>query len=151
MEDRYDTVLPEPSPLPLVIPDALAKAMASQAEAGYPHEVCGLLLGQADGSSVRVERLFDAKNLNEERAHDRYILDPEAFLAADREGREAGLEIVGIWHSHPDSPARPSITDLEAAWAGYSYVIVSVRQGALADLRSYRLDGERFREETVHP
>lgn len=148
---RYDTLHDDPAPTTLHLAEPDQRTLARQAAAGYPHEVCGLLVGRLDGDHVRVERLVSARNLNQERAHDRYILDPQAFVTADAEARRDGLEILGIWHSHPDSPARPSLTDLEAAWEGYSYVIVTVRQGQPEDLRSYRLDGPRFREERVAP
>lgn len=90
-------------------------------------------------------------NLNHERPHDRYDLDPAGFLAADREARSAGLEIVGIWHSHPDHPARPSATDLAGAWEGWSYVIVAVTADGAGELRSWRLEDGRFAEEPLDP
>jgi len=58
---------------------------------------------------------------------------------------------VGIWHSHPDHPARPSETDRAAAWEGWSYLIASVTDAGLSELRSWRLSGERFLEEPVEP
>ena len=121
------------------------------AKEGYPYEVCGLLVGRGDAEGgPQVARLAPAKNLRQERAADRYLLDPDDFMAADRAAQADGLEIVGIWHSHPDSPAWPSVTDLEAAWEGYSYVIVSLSQGRLAEVRSWRLGSERlFLEEGV--
>lgn len=131
-------------------------SMVRLAEEGYPNEACGLLIGTPGSAQAgaaagpRVERLATAKNLRQERAADRYLLDPQDFMAADEAARRDGLEIVGIWHSHPDSPAWPSVTDLEAAWEGYSYVIVSIRQGNLAELRSWRLGEKRlFLEEPV--
>jgi len=51
--------------------------------------------------------------------------------------------VVGFYHSHPDHPARPSAFDLEHAWPFYSYVIVSVEDGAVADMRSWRLRDDR--------
>ncbi len=125
------------------------------AEAGYPHEVCGLLVGHVDPEGPRAVRLVAANNLNRERAADRYQLDPDDFVAVDRAARGDGLEIIGIWHTHPDSPAWPSVTDLEAAWEGYSYLIASLRgdgrqTAELAELRSWRLGEERlFLEEPL--
>jgi proteasome lid subunit RPN8/RPN11 len=116
---------------------------------GHPHEVCGLLVGRLEGTVVHTERITQAPNLAEERSRDRYELDPEAFLAADHAAREEGLEIVGIWHSHPGAPAMPSLTDLERAWEGYSYVIVST-DGSGSEVRSWRLEDGRFREEGIH-
>lgn len=118
----------------------------------YPHEACGLLIGRSreDGgwSVVEVRR---ARNLEAERASDRYVLDPEAFLAADRDARAAGLEVVGFWHSHPDSPAVPSETDRGAAWPGYAYLIVAVRRGRPREIRLWTLADDSFHEGSVTP
>jgi proteasome lid subunit RPN8/RPN11 len=116
---------------------------------GYPHETCGVMVGSRDSSTTRVERIYEARNLNTERANDRYELNPDDFLKVDEEARKSGKEIVGIWHSHPDHPARPSETDREAAWEGWSYVIVSVSRDGIKDFRSWRLNGSQFVEETV--
>lgn len=116
---------------------------------GYPHEVCGLLVGRDAGGATAVERITQAGNLATDRLADRYTLDPEDFLAADQDARRDGLEIVGVWHTHPDHPARPSPTDLETAWEGYSYLILSVRRERLAEVTSWRLRGEEFVEQTI--
>jgi proteasome lid subunit RPN8/RPN11 len=133
----------------LVLPPALRCRIAAWATDGYPQEACGLLLGREGGGSVEVVDVRLARNLNRERARDRYELDLSALLAADLAAREARLEIVGVWHSHPDHPARPSETDRAAAWPGWSYVILAVEQGSAAELRSWRLDGGVFVEERV--
>lgn len=127
----------------------LQRELAAWAADGFPHEVCGVLVGRVEGTRVRVERVVRARNLNEERAEDRYQLAPDDFLAADAAARADGLEIVGIWHTHPSAPPKPSLTDLEAAWEGYSYLILSVVEGALAGSRSWRLEGGRFLEEPI--
>jgi proteasome lid subunit RPN8/RPN11 len=107
---------------------------------GYPDETCGLLLGVRTGNAAEVRELVQARNLNRERARDRYELDPDDFLAAYAQARRQGIEIVGIWHSHPDHPACPSLTDRTGAWAGWSYVIVSVGAEGVQELRSWRLN-----------
>ena len=117
--------------------------------AGYPEETCGLLLGRCTEHRVDVLELVQAHNLNREQAQDRYELDPDALLAADIRARAQNWEIVGIWHSHPDHPARPSATDRARAWEGWSYVIVSVDRGHVADLRSWRLHQGDFKEEVL--
>jgi len=115
----------------------------------YPREGCGLLLGQARDGVVRVVEVMRARNANTERAHDRYELDPGDFLRADQRARARQLEIVGIWHTHPDHPARPSATDRQRAWDGWSYLILSVNHLGVQALRSWRLDGDDFVEEAV--
>ncbi|MBI2313754.1 MAG: M67 family metallopeptidase [Betaproteobacteria bacterium] len=118
---------------------------------GYPHETCGLLIGRQANGTVSVTEALAARNLNRERARDRFELDPQAFLDADRHARDTGQEVVGIWHSHPDHPARPSEIDRSLAWPGWSYVILSVSRDGIQDFRSWRLAGNRFEEEVIAP
>ena len=92
---------------------------------------------------------MQARNLNRERARDRYELAPKDLLASDGAARERGLEIVGVWHSQPDHPAVPSATVREGFWEGWSYLIAAVERGGLRDLRSWRLRGDRFIEEAM--
>ncbi len=133
----------------LRLPDLLRFKLETMARKGYPNESCGVLVGACGNGEVRVEQVLQARNLNTERARDRYRMDPGAILSADQSAREAGLEIVGFWHTHPDHPAHPSETDRKGAWKGYSYVIISVSAKRIEDLRSWRLNGAGFVEEKV--
>ena len=106
----------------------------AHAEATYPEECCGLLI--ADGN----KRVFDSikmKNAYVGPKHDRYNIDPLELFKADRTISQKGLEIVGIYHSHPDYPAKLSQFDLEHSFSWYSYVIVSVPKGRADDTRSW--------------
>lgn len=134
----------------LAIPGVLVQRIERLAEAGYPHESCGLLIGTRGDRGNRVDDVTSARNLDTERAHDRYRLDPDDFARADRLAAQSGRDVVGVWHSHPDHPARPSATDRDAAWADYSYVIVSVARGRAVDVTSWRLAGDRFVEERLN-
>ena len=133
----------------LRVPGRLRREIESLAANGYPDEVCGLLVGRFDQAAIHVERVTWARNLNTTRSRDRFALDPRGFLRAERIADEQGLDVVGIWHSHPDHAAVPSQTDLDAAWPGYAYVIVSVVGGRAVETRSWRLDTDRFVEEEV--
>jgi proteasome lid subunit RPN8/RPN11 len=134
---------------PLRLPRELRSALDAIARTGYPHEVCGLLLGRDGPTGTTIERITEAANLAGDRRADRYVLDPDAFVLADREARDAGLDIVGVWHTHPDHPARPSLTDRDAAWPGYTYLILSVRDGRVADAAAWRLEGDAFAEQPI--
>ena len=101
------------------------------------------------GAQTTVVRITEARNIVTSRARDRFQLDPEGFLEADRWASQNGLDIVGFWHSHPDHPPVPSPTDLESAWPEYSYLIVSVTENRKTSHRSWRLDGNRFVEERI--
>jgi len=127
------------------------RAMAEAAGQRYPHEACGLLIGRADAEGWLVDEAREVPNLNTERAADRFILDPAAYQRVDAELRGSGREIVGIWHSHPDCPARPSPTDLANAWEGFAYVIVSVHDGRPSGLECWALNGtgKRFQHVVI--
>ncbi len=142
----------------LLLPVRLKRQLEIVVEASYPYEACGVMIGHppegkpsrhGEGRRVVVEDAFHARNLNVGRARDRFLLDPEDHLAAEKVARQRGLEVVGFWHSHPDHPARPSATDLEAAWEGYSYLIVSHPAFGANDFRSWRLHGDQFTEEKI--
>ena len=115
----------------------------------HPAESCGLLLGRSIGARVEVELERPARNLLAGVACDRYELDPTDQLAAEDEARARGLEVVGVWHSHPDLPAMPSELDRARAWEGWSYVIVSITAAGARELRSWRLVSGNFVEEEL--
>lgn len=96
----------------------------------YPHECCGVLAGTIKGDVKHAVKAYSIKNLNQERAHDRYNMDPVGMIQVEKEVSSLGLEIVGIYHSHPDHPPRPSKTDFDYAWPVYSYIIFAVAKGA---------------------
>ncbi len=106
------------------------------AESGFPHEVCGVLIG-ADGM---ITHYRECRNLNTERARDRYDLDPVSFKEADEWARGSGLEIVGIYHSHPDHPSIASETDRQRAWPEWVYMIFSINAGTYNDTRAWVLE-----------
>lgn len=121
------------------------------AEAEYPHECCGLLVGRfdADGRKVVME-IYPVSNAREASArHNRSLILPEELMRGERHARQRKLDVVGNYHSHPDHPAIPSAFDLEHAWPTWSYVIVSVQEGKAADLRSWEMEADRskFSEE----
>ena len=116
---------------------------------GYPFETCGVLIGEYRENTTFVQKIIGCNNLNTERASDRFLLDPDDFLNAELNAKSDQLDIVGIWHSHPDHPAIPSPTDLEAAWPNWSYLISSVSSNGIEKTRSWRLNGNHFEEEEI--
>lgn len=141
------------------------QTILTHAQSTYPEECCGLLLGSIDATDKTVvdvkptENTWNADmvseaNLNKTR---RYGIEPAAMLAAMREARDRTLSIIGIYHSHPNSPAVPSECDRQLAWQQYSYVIVSVQAQAISqepgfalDWRSWSLDDQhQFQPEEI--
>ena len=122
------------------------ESMSAAAAAGYPHEICGLLIGNLKADHWIISEARQIENLNKERAADRFQLDPAGYQAVDRELRGSGMEIIGVFHSHPDCPAKPSPTDLENAWEGFLYPIISVCDGVAVEQLNWALNesGEQF-------
>jgi proteasome lid subunit RPN8/RPN11 len=131
--------------------------ISRHAEREYPRECCGLLIGRIedDGRTRAVAETRAVDNAWEEgdTLHRRMKIAPLAYARAEREFASRGLGVVGNYHSHPDHPAVPSEFDLEnlAPWTTMSYVVVSVRDGRAADVRSWELaaDRSRFTEEEI--
>ncbi|MCX7993706.1 MAG: M67 family metallopeptidase [Fimbriimonadales bacterium] len=130
-------------------------AIRAHATEEYPHECCGALLGREGESKRIIEQVIRLANERIDERERRFYVSPQQVLMAERRAREAGLLLLGFYHSHPDHPAVPSEYDREHALPYYSYPIVSVVQGAPAELRSWRLQEDRsgFIEEqlTVPP
>jgi proteasome lid subunit RPN8/RPN11 len=139
----------------LRIPKTLYETLRAHGEETYPHECCGVLLGQVDGSTRSVTSTERAGNTRTDSAHNRYNIDPKDLIRIQREGRNRGEDIIGFYHSHPDHPAQWSKTDFaEAHWFGCSYVITSVEKGKAAITNSFELAGideadKKFVNETI--
>ncbi len=118
----------------------------------YPYECCGLLLGHYTAEGKVVTETYPISNAREESAkRNRFLITPEELMRGERYAASHDLEVVGFYHSHPDSPAVPSNYDLEHAWPTYSYIIVSTSADAATDLFSWEQqpDRSRFNEEEI--
>ncbi len=140
------------------------QTIRNHAESTYPEECCGIIFGhlREDGKSV-VEIMPTENAWSQEAAADfpgdetvyekkrRYAIAPQVMLQAQKEARGRSLDIIGIYHSHPDYPAIPSEFDRQCAWQEYSYIIVSVQNGKAADINSWTLhDHHQFQKEEIH-
>jgi proteasome lid subunit RPN8/RPN11 len=121
--------------------EARARIVA-EAERAYPHECCGLLVGRREGEAVRVEAAPAAANENTDRPRVWYDLSQQDWLRIDREARARGLDILGVYHSHPDHPARPSEGDRSRALGSYVYVIAAVEKGRYKEMTAWQLDDD---------
>ena len=121
-----------------------AEEMVAHAMAEAPHECCGLLVG-AQG---RVARLYRTRNA--ENSPYRYNIDPKQLLGIVRQLDEKGWEIMAIYHSHPDSEAYPSPTDVSlACWPESLYIIVSLKEWTQPVIRAFCIAEGKVREEEV--
>lgn len=122
----------------LVITESQRREMVAHALGGFPLEACGLLVGRGDGTVAgfhRCENIAASSKL--------YTVSPRDMLRVDRSAEEAGLELIGVMHSHTHTDPYPSPTDVaQAPDPGWHYVIVSLRDDAPM-VRSFRIiDGE---------
>jgi proteasome lid subunit RPN8/RPN11 len=125
------------------ITDAQLKQIYAHAKETYPAECCGFLLGSSDEGGL-VRQVRRATNQNTERT-DRFIISAAEFAEVQLAADEAGLDIIGIYHSHPDWPAIPSQTDMDNAWDEVYYLITSVHEGRPLNTQIWRLAGSGLR------
>jgi proteasome lid subunit RPN8/RPN11 len=137
----------------MITTDSVLTDIRQHGADAYPEEGCGFLLGTVTDAGVnRVAAIRRATNRHPEWRTRRYQLTADDYREADAAAQEQGLDIVGIYHSHPDHPAEPSETDLdEATFPGYTYVIVAVHDGTPEDLTAWTLapDRSEFRREDI--
>ena len=104
-------------------------AMVAHAQRTYPNECCGAMLGTIDGETKKVSEAIALENAFAGIQAERYELRPEDLLAADKAARDRGMDLIGIYHSHPDCDAYFSTTDLKNSCPWYSFVVLSIRKG----------------------
>lgn len=132
----------------LVLGKKTLEGMVCHCLDGYPLEACGLLVGAVgEGGDAEVRVLVPTENIA---ASSRlYEVEPKALLRADREAEAAGLEVVGVYHSHTHTDAKPSPTDIaQAPDPGWHYVLVSLRD-SVPSVRSWRVVDGKITEEPV--
>ncbi len=140
----------------------------THAQSTYPEECCGILIGsQQDDTKTLIQVLptenswndetadtfgsIEARNQLQQSRRNRFSIAPAAMLQAQKQARDRHLDIIGIYHSHPDYPAVPSEFDRVIAWQQYSYIIVSVQQGEASEFRSWSLDQDhQFQPEDIN-
>ncbi len=138
--------------MPIQLTFEIIKQIHTFLEAVYPDEGAGLLLGDDKSGQRRVLAIIPLENSRESGArHNRYLITPQDMLRGEQEAVRLGLDVVGIFHSHPDSLNHPSEFDREWALPWFSYLITTVSSGQAQDSRSWRLQDDRsqFKEELI--
>lgn len=124
------------------------RVMLEHARATYPNECCGAMLGSIDGENKTVTVAIALENAFAGEQGERYELRQQDLLAADSEARKRGLDLIGIFHSHPDCDAYFSKTDLENSCPWYSFVVLSIKRGEFDHANSFLPDPDQTRAET---
>jgi len=112
-------------------------AMVAHARASYPNECCGAMLGSAGDGARNVQQAIALPNAFAGAQAARYELRPEDLLAADKAARDLQMDLLGIYHSHPDCDAYFSATDLANSCPWYSFVVLSIQNGEFHHANSF--------------
>jgi len=128
----------------LKIPNDMFEQMLEQAKTEAPVEACGILAGK----NGRIEKLYKMTNTDQSSAH--FMMEPEEQFKVVKHIRAAGLEMSAIYHSHPETPARPSQEDIKMALTpDVIYVILSLKDKNIPDVKGYFINDSEIAEVTV--
>ena len=119
--------------------------MIAHARAIYPNECVGVMLGSSANGAKVVSEALRMENVHDGPQAERYVLEQKALLAADAQARARKLELIGIYHSHPDCDAYFSETDLKNSCPWYSFVVLSIKQGEFDHANSWLPDPDQTR------
>ncbi len=122
--------------------------IVAHAEKELPNEACGLIGGTINGDSKKIKKVYLLTNIDHSNEH--FSLDPKEQLAAIKDMRQNGLVPLGNWHSHPESPSRPSDEDKRLAYdSKASYMILSLMDRQNPVLNSFKITGDTAEKEEL--
>lgn len=123
------------------------EAIVAHARSGLPNEACGLVAGTVEGDIKTIEKVYFLTNVDQSPEH--FSLDPREQLAAVKDMRGLGITLLGNFHSHPATPARPSAEDIRLAYdPSLSYLILSLA-GDEPVLKAFHIEGGAAALETM--
>ncbi len=136
----------------ILIEPSAEKIMNEDAVKAFPDECCGFMYGVENADGGRVVRVaLPVHNSSIENRKRRFEISPKDYLKAEKYALENDLQLLGVFHSHPDHPAVPSEHDRVAAQPWFSYIIISVLKGEVSNTRSWVLNEQsRFDEEQIN-
>jgi proteasome lid subunit RPN8/RPN11 len=132
----------------LAVSNDLVEQINRHVEEAYPEEGAGFLIG----AKGEVKQILPLPNAREDEArHNRFLITPEDYLKAELTADKLGLNLIGVFHSHPDCPNVPSEYDRQWAQPFFSYIITRVDKGRAINSRSWRLieDRSKYEEEEI--
>lgn len=128
----------------LEIPNIIFERMIAQVKTEAPIEACGILAGNDN----RVEKLY--KMTNTDKRSDHFMMEPTEQFKVVKDIRSAGLEMLAIYHSHPETPARPSAEDNRLALTpDVTYIIVSLQNGDHPAVKGFLMENGSVTEVPV--
>ncbi len=128
----------------IVIEDDLLHEMICFGEEGYPEEVVGFILGAVQADKITLRRFLKAENSFEGQArYQSYRISSYDWLRSESEAKRLAMDVVGVFHTHPDHPSIPSAYDLEFALPNIVYLIAAIHEGRLASVQAWKLQEDR--------
>ncbi len=132
----------------IVIRKSDYEKLLSHAEKQLPEEACGLIAGEETENGKIIRKVYLLTNIDHSREH--FSLDPKEQLTAIKDMRANGFVPLGNWHSHPESPSRPSEEDKRLAYdSKASYMILSLMEREKPVLHSFRIAGNHVEKENL--
>ena len=126
------------------IPNSILDDMIAHAKAGFPLEVCGIL----GGTGESVSAIYRMTNTDASNEH--FMMDPKEQFAVVKDLRAKGLSMRAVYHSHPETPARPSEEDIKLALTpGVSHIIISLADSQQADVKSFKISNGEVESEEI--
>lgn len=118
------------------------------AKSELPNEACGLIAGTINGEDKEIKKVYYLTNIDHSNEH--FSLDPKEQLEAIKDMRANGYKPLGNWHSHPESPSRPSEEDKRLAYdSSASYLILSLMEQDNPVLNSFHIEGNQAEKEEL--
>lgn len=134
----------------LIIEQKPLDEMYRDALQSFPDECCGFFFGKEVDEERIITDVLIVNNSKEGDKRRRFEISPRDYLNAERFADEKELNLLGVYHSHPNHPAIPSEHDRVAAQPYFSYIIISVNENQINDIRSWQLNENfQFEEETI--
>ena len=134
----------------LIIEQKPLDEMYYDALQSFPDECCGFFFGKETGDERIITNILVVNNSKAGDKRRRFEIAPKDYLDAERFADENELRLLGVYHSHPNHPAFPSEHDRVAAQPYFSYIIISVKENQIADIRSWQLNDKfQFEEEKI--
>ncbi len=118
----------------------------------FPNECCGFLYGKEENDERLITLAIPVENSKDGDQRRRFEISPFEYMKAEQYALANDLALLGVYHSHPNHPAIASVHDQAKAMPYFSYVIVSVMDGRIDDIKSWRLtdDGSKMYEEKIN-
>ena len=139
----------DPFNMKITVSSKAWETMKQDAEARFPYECCGFFYGNS-GDEKTVSDVLVIQNTKAGDQRRRFEISPEDYMQGEKYAIQNGLDLLGVYHSHPNHPARPSEHDRVSAVPVFSYIIISVMEGFSDEVTSWQLnDKATFEKEEL--